>query len=151
MGGRTEAMKNDDLNELQKALRLLQRQALRPRLAFRIAHAAGALKSAFDALNEGIETIRHKHLILDAEGRAVKETEGENAGGFKIREGGSKAEYDREAEELFETDSQATIPNVRITIEELEQSNVLLSADTVLALGPLVVFPNDETAPVKDR
>jgi hypothetical protein len=142
-------MKNEDVRNIDAALAALRKLPLRPKLAFRVAHTINRLMPTFDAITDQESKIREKYLFVDPR---TKQAERNEDNSVKFRDGMTREQFDTEMLELFETESDVALPATRFKLKDFEESGMPVSPDTLLLLGELVVFEDEEpTTPEKGK
>lgn len=138
-----KSLTNDALRNIDVALAALRKSPLRPKMAFRVAHTINQLMPSFNALSDQESKIREKFLFVNP---MSKQAERDEDGTIKIRDGFTRDQLDAELLELFEMESEVTLPKTRFKLKDFEDSGSMpVSPDTLLSLGELVVFEDEET------
>ncbi len=124
-------IKNDELFALGTALNELRAMKAKGGMAFRVAHAINILKPHFEAVSE----VRDEIMLRYADG--APDDQGMLA--IKVTE-----EFQREIGEHMEIELDITPFPQPLTEADITAAEVPVSADILLALGPMFRFPETE-------
>lgn len=143
----TEApLTNSDVRRMDNALLQLRQMPMRPAMAMRISYCIKLLMPAFEALGEHEEKIRRKHQKFGPEG-ALRAADGR----LVFNDGYNTETLETDLEELFNAPAdQIVLPRAKFRGIDFEQSAVMVTPDTLLNLGPLMVL-EDEPPPTEKK